>query len=109
MKIPAGANRDIIMSAMDILMIDPNFSLLCQIVRENDIELLKSSLISGRDINTKEKLTTEETEEMRYKLGVFEEFIAMPKTILDSVKSVTAHVEERESLDPYHTEESLRA
>lgn len=109
MKLPVNATSEHVLRAMETLLIDPNFEMLCNLVKQNDMELLKSSIISGKDPNTKEKLTTEQTEEMRYKLGVFEEFIDMPRTILESMKSLTTQVEERESLDPYHTEETLRA
>jgi hypothetical protein len=68
MQLPTNATSEHVIRAMETLLIDPNFDMLCSIVKKNDMELLKNSIITGKDPASKEKLTTEQTEEMRYKL-----------------------------------------
>lgn len=107
-RIPTPYTAESVFLAMQTLKLDPNFSILCSMIRENDIKSMETDLIDGLNHITGEKLDDKATEELRYRRGVFNELLSMPNAIIESMKAETkvkAHEEER--ADPYATEEDI--
>jgi hypothetical protein len=103
-KIPAPYTSESLILAMQTLKLDPNFSALCSMMRENDIRTMERDLIKGMNHLEGKKLTTEDTEALRYRLDVFEELMQMPDTIIMNMQAdrKTKNREE-DRADPYHT------
>jgi len=107
-KIPHPYNPESLILSMQTLKLDPNFGALCAMVKENDIATMQSVLIKGKNQETNEKMTQEETDELRYRLEVFEEFLGMPDTIIEAMAAErTWNKEEETREDAYFTEADI--